>query len=85
MQAHLWSENIRDSNRLDYMAFPRLLAVAERSWHKAKFEDASLPLDRRFQLERQDWEDFANTLGYKELRRLEQIGVKYRIPLPGAT
>lgn len=27
---------------------------------------------------------FANTLGYKELRRLDSIGIHYRIPLPGA-
>ena len=84
MQAHLWSETIRTSKRRDYMTFPRLLAFAERSWHKAKFEDSQLPSQLRMEMERDDWEDFANTLGYKELRRLDEIGIQYRIPPPGA-
>ena len=84
MQAHLWSETIRTSKRRDYMTFPRLLAFAERSWYKAKFEDSQLPSQLRMEMEMNDWEDFANTLGYKELRRLDEIGIQYRIPPPGA-
>lgn len=30
------------------------------------------------------WEMFANTLGYKELARLDKLGINYHIPLPGA-
>ena len=84
MQAHLWTETVRDGERLNYMAFPRLLAFAERAWHKGKFEFNYLPSEKRKQMEGSDWVDFANTLGYKELWRLDNKGVKYRIPPPGA-
>ena len=84
MQAHLWTETVRSGKRLDYMAFPRLIAFAERAWNKGKFEYSYLPVKRRKELEQKDWEDFANTLGYKELWRLDQTGVRYRIPPPGA-
>jgi hexosaminidase len=32
MEAPLWSETIFDSNSLEYLAFPRVLAVAELAW-----------------------------------------------------
>jgi hexosaminidase len=32
IQANLWTEYIRDEKRLEYMLFPRLLAVAETAW-----------------------------------------------------
>ena len=31
MQGQVWSETIRTSGQLDYMVFPRLLALAERA------------------------------------------------------
>lgn len=30
------------------------------------------------------WTKFANTLGYKELARLDKLGIAYHIPVPGA-
>ena len=73
---------VRTQERLDYMLFPRLLAVAERAWHEADWQSAptaSLMRSRRTQ----DWEQFANTVGHRELRNLEQRGIKYRLPPPG--
>jgi len=32
IQANLWTERIKDKERLDYMTFPRLLAIAEDAW-----------------------------------------------------
>nr|MCR5484861.1 family 20 glycosylhydrolase [Clostridiales bacterium] len=32
LEAELWTEYIRDFDRLCYMGFPRLIAVAERAW-----------------------------------------------------
>ena len=64
------------------MAFPRLLAVAERAWHQAAWEtekDANVREHRK----QEDWAQFANTLGYRELRRLEKMGVAYRLSVPG--
>ena len=82
MEASLWTEMVRTPEQLDYMLFPRLLAVAERSWHEADWQSAdtaSLMKSRRTH----DWEQFANTVGYRELRNLEHLGIKYRLPPPG--
>lgn len=84
IQGHLWSETSRTSEQMHNMIFPRLLALAERAWHKSEWEN--IP-DRknRMKAATREFEDFANTLGYKDLRSLDDIGIKYRIPPPGAT
>ena len=38
MQAQLWTETVRTKTHLHEMVFPRLLALAERAWHKAQWE-----------------------------------------------
>jgi len=82
MQGQLWSEQVRTSSELDSMIYPRLLALAERSWHKASWEDLQNEAERDAERD-QDWARFASTLGYKELRRLDARGVAYRLPVPG--
>ncbi|KAH3869272.1 hypothetical protein DPMN_032435 [Dreissena polymorpha] len=77
IQGALWSETIRTSENMDYMLFPRLLALAERAWHKASFEQTGAS-------SQSDWLSFAKALGTKEFLRLEGNGVQYRIPPPGA-
>lgn len=64
IQANLWSERIPSFRRLQYQAFPRLLAVAENGWasHQAKDFDAF------------------NTRVEKQYNRLERLGVYYYIP-----
>ncbi|XP_041355524.1 beta-hexosaminidase-like [Gigantopelta aegis] len=79
MQGHLWSETIRTDDQLEYMLFPRLLAVAERAWHKAQWESTKDEQDKL-----SDWFKFANTVGYQELRLLDKYDIAYRIPRPGA-
>ena len=84
MEAHVWTETIRTSDQLDYMLFPRLLAVAERAWHKDSWENETLTSSEKDILMTLEWADFIDNVGNKELRRLGQIGVKYRVPPPGA-
>lgn len=84
MEAVMFSETIRNSENIDYMVFPRLLALAERAWHKADFEDESISVKEREDRFSYEWESFANTLGYKELQRLDNAEIKYRVPPPGA-
>lgn len=84
MQGQMWSETVRTSENVDYMIFPRLVALAERAWHKADFEDDSISVEEREKRFAREWEAFANTLGYKELLRLDDLGVMYRVPPPGA-
>ncbi len=62
VQAVLWSELLDSREQLDYMLFPRLLAMAETAWtsqHGKDFDDfsARLPL---------------------QLRMLQRLGVNYR-------
>ena len=95
MQGQIWSEVIRTSEQLDYMTYPRLLALAERAWSKAVWELSyeegtvygggvrTLAGWVREALA-DDWEGFANLLGQKELAKLDAAGVRYRVPIPGA-
>lgn len=83
MQAAIWGEAIRSPDHMFYMAFPRLFALAERSWHKATWEDEEKG-DAKKRNILSDWTKFANRLGQRELLQLDKLGVKYRIPLPGA-
>lgn len=83
MEGVMWSELIRTPDRLDSMLWPRLLALAERSWHKADWESVDSTVER-LAARKEDWTAFANAVGYKELRRLEAIGVKYYLSRPGA-
>ncbi len=96
LQGHLWSETFRSDEQVEYMAFPRLLALAERAWHLASWE---VPYDHdganydpesgHFtpEMRRQrdeDWNRFASLVGSKELAKLDRDGIHYRIPTVGA-
>ena len=83
MQGHLWTEAVRTAEQMYGMIFPRMMALAERAWHKASWEDISDKKDRDAKRDG-DWVEFANALGYRELSRLEKMGVAYRVPPPGA-
>ncbi|XP_076448694.1 uncharacterized protein LOC143285315 [Babylonia areolata] len=84
MQGHLWCEVVRTRQQADYMLFPRLLALAERAWHEPTWERETTNQEAREREREVDWAEFANTLGYRELARLDRQGVEYRVPLPGA-
>jgi hexosaminidase len=68
---------------MDFMIFPRLLSLAERAWHKASWEDTKNEAERNEKKNR-EWKTFSNFLVNHELPRLDKLGVKYRLPLPGA-
>lgn len=93
IQGQLWSETIRSDERMEYMLFPRLLALAERAWHKAEWE---LPYvhegriysaktqhfdEARQQQRARDWWSFKERLAQVELARIESYAVSYRLPL----
>lgn len=86
IQGHLWSENLRSAEALEYAVFPKVLALAERAWAAdpdwAQAKDARQAED----LYRKAWNTFVNTVGKKELPRLAwyQGGAAYRIPMVGA-
>jgi hexosaminidase len=87
LQAAVWSENITSPGLLEYMMLPRLLAMAERAWAKEPgwaLEKDSMHAEQGCRLA---WSVFANTLGKKELPRLDYYhgGYHYRIPSIRAT
>jgi hexosaminidase len=86
IQGQLWSEMLSVPGRMEFMAFPRLIALAERAWaSEPDWKNAADLSDLRRRLDVQ-WNEFANRIGQLELPRLDQFhgGVGYRIPPPGA-
>lgn len=92
LSAQLWSETVRNDEQYEYMVFPRVLAAAERAWHRADWENdykvgveysQSSNLVDKAALN-QDYNRFANVLGQRELAKLEKAGIDYRLPVPGA-
>jgi hexosaminidase len=88
LEGLLWGENIKSPRLLEYMAFPKILGVAERAWNRRTPTAATLPAQ---------WQRFSNVLGQAALPRLggyrfvdlrhelpAATGINYRIPLPGA-
>ncbi|HZF14683.1 MAG TPA: family 20 glycosylhydrolase [Steroidobacteraceae bacterium] len=65
-QANLWTEYIATPEHVEYMVFPRLLALSEAVWSPAAGKD---------------YEDFKRRLRY-QLGRLDKQDVRYRIPEP---
>ena len=82
IQGQIWCETITSHKKLEYMIFPKMIAVAERAW-------APTPSwsDGNSELQQRDWNKFTNSLGQHELKKLDHVygdGIGYRIPLPGA-
>lgn len=92
LQGHLWSELLRNDRQAEYMLYPRLLALAERAWHKAPWELAYNRQGANYdqntghfnkalkQQKAADWQRFAALIGFKEFAKLEQAGRFYRLP-----
>ncbi|MEO7674832.1 MAG: family 20 glycosylhydrolase [Pyrinomonadaceae bacterium] len=65
-QANIWTEYMKTPSQVEYMAFPRMLALSEVLW--------SQPVNRSFK-------EFSNRLT-ANLPRLDKQNVNYRIPEP---
>ncbi len=61
-QGNLWTEYVASFKHVEYMAFPRMCAMAEVTWS---------PKEAR------NWENFSNRL-QTHLQRLDELGVNYR-------
>lgn len=66
-QANIWTEYMKTPSHVEYMAFPRMLALSEVLWSRK--EDRDFP-------------DFQRRL-WAHLPRLDRQNVNYRIPEPG--
>jgi hexosaminidase len=85
LQSAIWGENIKSTERLEYMLLPRLLGFAERAWSADPTwatEKNTAKSDSLYQIA---WVNFLNVLGKRELPRLNYYngGYGYRVPKPG--
>jgi hexosaminidase len=87
LEATLFTETVRSTERLDYLVMPRLLAMAERAWAPDPAWATETDAARAAALHRVAWSGFVNVLGQRVLPRLdlERTGVDYRIAPPGLT
>ena len=86
LQGQLWGETLKGADRMEYMAMPRLISLAERAWAP---QPVWAPVDDAVERERQRWQawaEFANRLGQRELPRLSALDPdwSFRLPVPGA-
>jgi len=89
MQGQAWAEVIRNDQQFEYMVYPRLLALAERAWHRADWERPYKEGERyklgdtdlvdKLALAR-DWQGFASVVEQRELPKLKRAGIGYREP-----
>ncbi|MFT5235813.1 MAG: hexosaminidase [Shewanella sp.] len=96
IQGQIWSETIRSDELVEYMTFPRLLILAEKAWHKASWEvpyqysgavynqSSGFFTETMRASQAKQWAVIANTLGQKELIKLDIAGIDYRVPTVGA-
>ncbi|MCH7400275.1 beta-N-acetylhexosaminidase [Belliella kenyensis] len=65
VQANMWTEYVPSNEKIQYMIFPRLLALSEVAW---------MPKEKK------EYDQFAKTRLPESLNRLEKLGVNFRIP-----
>ncbi len=86
IQGLLWSETITSEKQMEYMLLPKLLSLAERAWAADPAWATEKDPAKAEGAYRQDWSQFLNVLGKRELPRLDHYagGFQYRIPPAGA-
>lgn len=84
LQGQLWGENAIARARIEYLAAPRLLALAERAWSPDPRWSAIGDEAERARRIDTDWNEFANRLGRHALPQLDcALAYGYRLPPPG--
>ena len=68
-QINMWTEYCLDGDHMEYMVYPRLLALAELTWA---------------QLGKRNFEDFTRRLANAEVR-MDLHGINFHIPMPEGT
>jgi hexosaminidase len=86
IQAALWAETIKGPQQLEYMLFPRLLALAERAWQKGPEWAAEKEISAMRKGYTAAWSSFVDITGNRLLPMLDHYngGYNYRIPPAGA-
>lgn len=87
LQGQLWGETLTKNERVEYMALPRLLSLAERAWAEQPEWALADTEKKRLAGLQADWNEFTNRLGRFELQRLDQRATtyQYHLSVPGIT
>ncbi|WP_438862410.1 family 20 glycosylhydrolase [Neptunicella sp.] len=80
IQAQLWSETVRSAAQMENMVFPRIIALAERAWHKADWE--LQPRNKQSSAFANDWHGFLRVLIEHVLPELDRQGIHFYVPPP---
>lgn len=78
IQGQVWSETIRAPEQLEQMIYPRMMALAERAWHKAEWE-----FDKNNPQRTQAWARFSASMAQKNLPKLAEKGSHFYLTPPG--
>ncbi len=86
IQGQIWGENAKGREAMEYLALPKLIALAERAWAAQPDWARVAEAGERRRLRAEAWSRFATALGRRELPRLDGMagGFAYRLPPPGA-
>ncbi|WP_044243970.1 family 20 glycosylhydrolase [Chondromyces apiculatus] len=86
IQGQLWAETVGSQALLEHYVFPKLLGLAERAWAPDPAWASEPDAAKRATQVGEAWSRFANTLGQRDLPRLDHLsgGIGYRISPPGA-
>lgn len=80
LKGGLWAETVQSEERLDYMVFPRFLALAERAWSPKKtYETDTTFNEAAFNA---DYHAFVQKIGTDELQKLGR-SFRFRLPAVG--
>ncbi|OHX64898.1 family 20 glycosylhydrolase [Flammeovirga pacifica] len=82
IQGAIWAETLKSIDRLEYMIYPKMIALAERAWAQSivKRGEQGVVIEKKLD---QQWNTFANALGQREFNRFAAWGRNYRIPPVG--
>lgn len=85
IQGLLWAETVKTPEQMEYMIFPRVLALAEKAWAKSPEWAEHADEEKARELYQKDLSAFYAKVGHRELKRLDHYagGIHYRIPSPG--
>mgnify|MGYP001037389042 FL=1 len=87
IQGQLWTEVTINQQAMEYMMFPRLLALAERAWHQSNWQRNADSLSAKkglFDARQQDWLGFQSALFTTHFQALIKQNINVRVPPPAA-
>jgi hexosaminidase len=86
VSGQVWTETITSSEMLEYYMFPKMLGYIERAWVGDPSWSEAMTVAEMKAKRTHEFNVFANTVGQREIPRLESIfgGFSQHVPKPGA-